>query len=116
MIIVQVHGRKLWRFWDAPLESPVQRSSESKYAPTTPPVDEVEFLPGDVGFIPRGHSHAATVSGDSAVHLTIGLNTLTGVDLLQRLRTAAEGDEFLRGDLPLTRGGQRDVDGGPRAP
>jgi hypothetical protein len=103
VLIVQVHGRKLWRLWDAPLSDPVQRSSESKYAPTTPPVLEVELLPGDVFFIPRGRPHAATVSGESSVHLTIGLNTLNGIDLLQHLRTAAESDEFLRADLPLGR-------------
>jgi hypothetical protein len=101
VLIVQVHGRKLWRLWDAPLPDPVRRSSESKYAPTAPPASEVELLPGDVSFIPRGQPHAAIVSGESSVHLTIGLNTLNGIDFLQHLRVAAEGDEFLRADLPL---------------
>ena len=103
VLIVQVHGKKLWRFWEAPLPDPVQRSSESKYAPTTPPVLEAELSPGDVFFIPRGQPHAATVLGESSVHLTIGLNTLNGIDFLQHLRTAAEGDEVLRADLPLGR-------------
>jgi hypothetical protein len=100
-LIVQVHGKKAWRFWDAPLTDPVQRSAEAKYVPTTPPALEVDLSPGDVFYVPRGQPHAAAVSGESSVHLTIGLNTLNGIDFLQYLRTAAESDEFLRADLSL---------------
>jgi hypothetical protein len=102
VLIVQVHGKKLWRFWESPLTDPVQRSFESKYVPTTPPALEVEFSAGDVFFLPRGQPHAATVTGESSVHLTIGLNTLNGVDFIQHLSTAAGSDAFLRADLPLT--------------
>jgi hypothetical protein len=100
VLIVQIHGRKLWRLWDAPVADPVRRSSESKYVPTTPAALEVELSPGDVFFIPRGQPHAATVSGESSVHLTIGLNTRNGIDFLHHLGEAAQSDEFLRAALP----------------
>jgi hypothetical protein len=65
-----------------------------------PPDQEIDFNPGDVLFIPRGEPHTAAVSSGHSIHLTIGLHTLTGLDLLGRMRKEAAKDPLLRMDLP----------------
>ena len=100
VLVVQVHGAKTWKIWDSTFKNPVERSRHARHDITDAPAQELELSPGDVLYIPRGEPHAASVSGGSSVHLTFGLNSLNGVDVLQQLQEAAGQDDFLRGDLP----------------
>ena len=100
VLVVQVHGRKTWKVWNPRFTNPIERSREAKYDFTEAPSEELELSPGDVLYLPRGVPHAAAVSGGESVHLTIGLDCLNGVDLLQQLNHAAGQDDFLRTDLP----------------
>jgi ribosomal protein L16 Arg81 hydroxylase len=99
-LVLQVHGRKRWTIWDATFENPVEKSRYARHDITGAPAQEVELSAGDVLYIPRGEPHAAAVCGESSVHLTLGLNSLNGVDMLGQLAAAAAADEFLRADLP----------------
>ena len=103
VLVVQVHGKKTWRIWDAKFENPVEKSQYAQHDITDAPSEELELSPGDVLYIPRGEPHAASVSGGASVHLTFGLDSLNGVDVLQQLNKAARLDEFLRTDLPSHR-------------
>ena len=103
VLVVQVHGKKTWRLWDATVTNPIEQSRYAKHDITGPASEELELSSGDVLYIPRGEPHAASVSpvsGDGSVHLTIGLDSLTGVNVLEQLGSAAGQDEFLRSDLP----------------
>jgi ribosomal protein L16 Arg81 hydroxylase len=100
VLVVQVHGRKTWRVWDAKIKNPIESSNSAKYEIDDAHSEELELSPGDALYIPRGEPHAASVSAGTSVHLTFGLDSLNGVDLLRQLNHAASQDEFLRSDLP----------------
>lgn len=100
VLVIQVHGKKSWHIWDAQFKSPVERSHHARHDITSAPSEELVLAPGDVLYIPRGEPHAAAVSGGASVHLSLGFDSLNGVDVLQQLNSAASADDFLRGDLP----------------
>ena len=100
VLVVQVHGRKTWTVWDATFKNPIEKSQHAQHDITDAPSEQLELAPGDVLYLPRGEPHAASVSGGDSVHLTFGLDSLNGVDLLQQLNNAAGQDEFLRTDIP----------------
>jgi hypothetical protein len=99
VLILQIHGRKRWRIWDAEIQDPVE-TSDPRVNSQRPPALETEMLPGDVLFIPRGEPHSATVSAEHSVHLTFGFHSLTGLDFLDHLRKRAAEDPLFRMNLP----------------
>jgi Cupin superfamily protein len=100
VLVVQVHGHKKWRVWNAEIPHPVGMVGRAKVNTSVAPDQEVELAPGDVFFIPRGEPHAAAVTAGSSVHLTISLHSYTGIDFLVHLRSEAAKDPLLRMDLP----------------
>jgi ribosomal protein L16 Arg81 hydroxylase len=100
VLVVQIHGKKQWRIWNAEMAHPLEKEDRTKVNASSPPDQEIEFGPGDVLFIPRGEPHSAAVSTEHSVHLTIGLSSLTGLDLLDQLRKEAADDPLLRANLP----------------
>jgi len=101
VLVVQIHGTKVWRIWDATVDNPVGRSVDAQHDITAAPCEELQLSPGDVLYIPRGETHAAAVSGGGSLHLSFGFETLKGVDVVvDHLNAAAGRDEFLRADLP----------------
>lgn len=99
-LVIQVHGAKRWTIWDSTFKNPVEKSRYARHDVTDAPAQEIELGAGDVLYIPRGEPHAAAVSGGSSVHLTFGLNSLNGLDLLRQMGELAGADDFLRADLP----------------
>jgi len=101
VLVVQVYGNKQWRVWNAEVPHPVEGAERAKVTASVAPDQEVELLPGDVLFIPRGEPHSAAVSvGRCSVHLTIGLLSYTGMDFFDHLRKEAAKDPLLRMGLP----------------
>lgn len=100
VLVVQVHGRKVWRMWDGKFKNPIESSSQAKCEISDAHSEELELSPGDALYIPRGEPHAASVTAGASVHLTFGLDSLNGVDVLRQLNHAVSQDEFLRADLP----------------
>jgi hypothetical protein len=100
VLVVQVHGRKMWRIWNAEIPNPIGMAGRGKVNTSVAPDQEIELGPGDVLFIPRGEPHSAAVSAGRSVHLTIGLHSYTGIDFLVHLRKLAAKDPLLRMDLP----------------
>jgi hypothetical protein len=100
VLILQVHGKKHWRIWKAEIPYPVEVTDRGKVNTDVAPDQEIELAPGDILFIPRGEPHSAAVSADRSVHLTIGLQSWTGIDFLDHLRKQAARDPVLRMDLP----------------
>jgi ribosomal protein L16 Arg81 hydroxylase len=100
VLIVQVHGHKTWKIWDAKLKNPIERSHEATHDITDATCEQLELSPGDVLYVPRGEPHAASVSGGGSVHLSIGLDCPNGLEILQQLNHAAVQDDFLRSNLP----------------
>src|SRR5262245_19799877 len=100
VLAVQVHGSKRWRIWNAVVPHPIEMANDMPVSASAAPDQEVELAPGDVLFIPRGEPHAANVSAGRSVHLTIGLESQTGIDFLNYICKEAVKDPILRMDLP----------------
>lgn len=97
VVVVQVHGKKRWFGHGTPFPSPVERSPDGEdFGP-----HEWSLLvePGDVLFVPRGEVHHTEVEGADSVHLTFGIDTRRGVDLLSTLAREAALDVAFREDL-----------------
>jgi hypothetical protein len=100
VLVLQVHGNKRWRVWNTEVQYPVEKADQLKVNASMMADQEIEMSPGDVLFVPRGEPHSAAVSTKHSVHLTIGLQSETGLNFLQYLRKEAAKDPRLRMDLP----------------
>ena len=53
VLVVQVHGNKRWRIWNAQTSNPVELADRPKVDFSIAPDQEIVMAPGDVLFIPR---------------------------------------------------------------
>jgi uncharacterized RmlC-like cupin family protein len=94
VIALQLSGSKQWSLFGNEI-TPV--------APTE--VKETAVLnPGDVLFVPRGFWHRANVLESPSVHLTIGINGLTGGDFLRWGINSISAEPLFRRYLPRVGG------------
>lgn len=108
VFIVQVEGNKRWRVYEPTLvKTPAQAAKYDLDKCDRPdPENDVAYCecvtsPGDVLYIPRGHWHYA-VAETPSVHLTVGIDPVTGTDLLNWITTdLMNNEEFFRKDIPI---------------
>jgi ribosomal protein L16 Arg81 hydroxylase len=102
VFILQIEGQKEWRvFEDTIIKYPLK----SPKLPL-PPASKEPYLtctlnPGDVLYIPRGHSHYAIALEQASLHLTIAVCCSTGIDFLEWLVNRARRKQEWRKALPL---------------
>jgi len=104
VLILQVEGTKHWRIWESCIELPLaEQKVDISEAQAGELRHELDLVPGDLLYIPRGVAHEArTTPGASSVHLTVALYTYKWVDLLhEALDSAARRDAQLRRSLPV---------------
>lgn len=99
-LIVQVAGRKRWRLHGPTRPAPLHRDVRPPEPPAAEPIEELMLEDGDVLYVPRGHWHDVASVGELSLHLTIGFNPATGVDLVTWLADQLRADELFRLDLP----------------
>jgi lysine-specific demethylase/histidyl-hydroxylase NO66 len=95
--ILQLEGTKAWQVREPVVELPLpdeQRAVSERELP--PVVLEGELVPGSVLYMPRGFVHAARTSTTSSLHLTVGVQVVTWLDLLAQAVRGARGDRRLR--------------------
>ncbi|RSN52508.1 hypothetical protein DMH08_28475 [Actinomadura sp. WAC 06369] len=98
---MQISGAKRWRVYGPTRPAPMYRDIEFDDTPPENPIDEFTLYAGDVLHVPRGWWHAASAStGQPSLHLTCGLSTHTGIDLLTWLVDRLRDEHALRADLP----------------
>ncbi|MFP3966913.1 cupin domain-containing protein [Actinomadura fulvescens] len=101
IIVIQVSGAKRWRIYGPTRPAPLYRDISFDDTPPEHPIDEFTLHAGDVLHVPRGWWHAAAAStGQPSLHLTCGLTTHTGIDLLSWLVDELRVHEAIRADLP----------------
>ncbi|WP_370420118.1 cupin domain-containing protein [Streptomyces sp. QH1-20] len=101
VVVVQVHGFKRWRLYGATREAPTFRDVESPDKPEGASVANIVLAPGDVLYLPRGWWHAVTADqGTESLHLTFGLVSHTGADLLHWAVDQLRSSLTLRKDIP----------------
>jgi ribosomal protein L16 Arg81 hydroxylase len=98
--IIQLAGRKRWRMHGPTRPAPLHRDVEPPPSPPAEPIDEFMLEDGDVLYLPRGHWHDVASVGELSLHLTLGFNPATGVDLVSWLADQLRADEQFRRDLP----------------
>ena len=103
VLVVQVHGNKRWRSYGMPVAFPVSNYNAGKDLGTEILWEDV-LEAGDVLYLPRGEVHEAAVEGPSSVHLTIGLQTPSGIDFLLWLAEKGAADVLLRKDVTRLEG------------
>lgn len=115
-LVLQVIGRKRWRVWDPAVDDPVWRMRRATHAAVLaddePKIDTI-LSSGDVLFVRRGDPHEVTPteesdSSDRSVHLTIGISSSTGHDLVRAVADEMGNDVSFRRASPLShdRGGR----------
>jgi ribosomal protein L16 Arg81 hydroxylase len=65
------------------------------------PVLDVVLRPGDALYLPRGWLHSAVARAGTSIHLTVGVASYTGADVIQELVAAVRGADGLRAPLPI---------------
>jgi ribosomal protein L16 Arg81 hydroxylase len=99
-LIVQLSGRKRWRMHGVTRPFPLQRDVDLPPRPDGEPVEDFLLSDGDVLYLPRGQWHDVSAIGEESLHLTIGFNRATGVDLVSWLADQVRAEETFRADLP----------------
>ncbi|MFE2043473.1 JmjC domain-containing protein [Streptomyces sp. NPDC059477] len=101
VVVVQVDGRKRWRIYGPTRVAPTYRDVAEAEMPPEEPIAEFVLVPGDVLYLPRGWWHAVSASeGERSLHLTCGLTTTTGRDLVSWVLDSLLSEELVRADLP----------------
>ncbi|MEV6863510.1 cupin domain-containing protein [Streptosporangium subroseum] len=101
VVVVQIEGAKRWKIYGPTRPHPTYRDVQDPEVPTGDPIDEFVLHPGDMLYLPRGHWHAVTASeGVRSLHLTCGLQTTTGVELIAWIGDQLRELDVVRADLP----------------
>ncbi len=97
VFILQLEGEKRWKVYDRALELPVAIDGSPFLRHATTPVHDVMIVPGNLLYIPRGWGHEAATERTHSLHVTVGVEVLTWLDLLHEL---AMTEASLRRALP----------------
>ena len=106
VFILQVAGAKRWHLYGETRRFPLKMDSEANLKPPPERVWNEILRAGDVLYIPRGWWHDARTDavdgadGTGSLHLTVGVNSVTGFDLLAWLSGRLARHEAFRRDLP----------------
>ncbi|MFI6152432.1 cupin domain-containing protein [Kitasatospora sp. NPDC051170] len=101
VVVVQLDGAKRWRIYGPTRTVPMHRDVETPEPPPEAPVADLVLTAGDLLYLPRGWWHAVAASeGQHSLHVTCGLQSTTGADLITWLSETLRAHEAVRADLP----------------
>lgn len=102
VFVLQTHGHKRWRVYRPVIElaGPEQPWSKELGQPEHP-ILEADLAPGDVLYVPRGFLHDAEARQEVSIHVTVGILTLTWLDLWRHVMGAAPEHLPFREPLPI---------------
>lgn len=103
VFVVQIHGSKHWRIYDATVETPLLNSFQPIFQrDQLQNCKELTVHAGDIMYMPRGIPHEAYTTDESSLHLTIGVHPAQWLDLLTRaFQQLAFAKPELRKALPV---------------
>ncbi|MGF1430437.1 cupin domain-containing protein [Kitasatospora sp. LaBMicrA B282] len=101
VVVVQMHGSKRWKLYGSTRTAPTFRDLEAPEEPQGEPLADLVLTAGDVLYLPRGCWHAVSADqGTESLHLTFGLVTHTGAELLSWVVDQLRSRLALRLDVP----------------
>ena len=105
VVVVQLDGAKRWWLFGPTRTAPMHRDVEAPEPPPAEPVADLVLTAGDVLYLPRGWWHAVAASeGEHSLHVTCGLQSATGADLISWLSEILRSHESIRADVPRLAG------------
>lgn len=112
VFVLQVHGDKAWTVYQDPAPFPLhEQGYGGRHAGRENPVlFDFVLRQGDMLFIPRGFYHKAALQEGISVHLTFGITTPRGIDVVDKLRSKCVEDAEFRKDIIAVAGGERLAD------
>ncbi|MGA9768414.1 MAG: cupin domain-containing protein [Blastocatellia bacterium] len=101
VFVLQLEGSKIWEVREPAKELPLKDEHSDLPQDHLPKIIlEEELKEGGVLYLPRGYIHAARTTGARSLHLTIGVNVVTWIDLFSAAVSAARNDKRFRRALP----------------
>jgi bifunctional lysine-specific demethylase and histidyl-hydroxylase NO66 len=101
VFVLQCFGEKHWRVHGEGFRSPLRHQHRSgSLEAEGDPLIEATLRPGDCLYIPRGFVHGAETREAASAHLTVGILTVSWVDVLRGVLDAMEDAPELREALP----------------
>ena len=108
VFVLQCSGRKHWKVYERQIVDPLPGDGADPYVRSedlgATVVDEL-LGPGDSLYIPRGWPHVASTTGEASIHLTLGVDVLTWLDVLGAVLERARGCAQLRASVPVVADG-----------
>ncbi|MGW3119351.1 cupin domain-containing protein [Streptomyces sp. NPDC001107] len=102
VVVTQIDGAKRWKLYGPTRSAPMYKDTDEPEPPPEKPVAELVLRPGDMLYLPRGWWHSVAASeGEHSLHLTFGVQTTTGAQLLSWLADDLRRHDVLREDLPV---------------
>ncbi|WP_327065974.1 cupin domain-containing protein [Kitasatospora sp. NBC_01302] len=100
-VVVQLEGAKRWRIYGQTRSDPLYRDTEAPEAPTGEPLIELVLRAGDMLYMPRGWWHAVGAVEGRSLHLTCGIKSTTGSDLITWIGERVRTSDAVRATLPI---------------
>ena len=101
VFVLQCFGEKHWRVHGEGFRLPLRHQHRSgALEPESEPLIEATLRAADARYVPRGFVHAAETRAAASVHLTVGILTVSWVDVLRGLFDELEHSAELRQALP----------------
>lgn len=108
VFLLQVDGTKSWNIYEGTFEETVDLEGyrpnsfpDSHHATARGKVEaQITMTPGDVLYIPRGRYHDALASSEASLHMTFGIDFMSGFHFLEAIADALLEDPFVRQPLP----------------
>ena len=107
VFVLQVAGRKRWTLHEPVVVAPLDnqpweksRNAVAARAEEAPLIDTV-LEPGDALYLPRGTIHSAVAQGETSIHLTVGVHSVSRYQLVRHLLELVQDDSELRTTLPM---------------
>jgi len=108
VFVLQIDGTKTWNIYEGQFD---QAANIAGYRSDSFPDDytakargavamEATMTPGDVLYIPRGRYHDALATSEATLHLTFGVEFMSGCYFLGAIADALQQDRFFRQPLP----------------
>lgn len=114
VLILQVHGSKIWHLYlgvDRPPRELQREKDKVVAADGLPPPTDLRLEAGDVLYMPRGRVHSAETTSEQSIHLTVGIHAPTVLMLaIGALYSQSWRDDRLNARLPVRHLDNPDLD------
>lgn len=101
VFVLQIAGSKRWRIHPPPIPLPHRSQPFDPQAlASSAPLLELQLVPGDLLYLPRGFVHWTTTTDSFSLHVTLGITVYTWVELLTEWAQSSRAHVQLRRALP----------------